>query len=121
MIHFNLSPAVWFGLIFTPLLIATGQVLFKVTSAKTGAFDVQGLAGIFASPTLIAALTLYAVGTIIWIFTLKSVPLTLAYSFMALTFCFVPIFAALFLGEPLTLRYAAGAALIIGGMVIINS
>jgi undecaprenyl phosphate-alpha-L-ara4N flippase subunit ArnE len=121
MIHLNLSPAAWFGLIFTPLLISTGQVLFKVTSARTGAFDVQGLAGIFGNPALIAALILYALGTVIWIFTLKSAPLTLAYSFMALTFCFVPVFAALFLGEALTLRYAAGAALIVGGMVIINS
>jgi undecaprenyl phosphate-alpha-L-ara4N flippase subunit ArnE len=39
---------------------------------------------------------------------------------MALTFCIVPLFAALFLGEAVTLPYAFGAALIIGGMIIIN-
>lgn len=121
MTSFNLAPAVWFGLIFTPALISSGQILFKLTSAKTGGLNVQDLISLASSPTLLVALTLYGLGTLIWIFTLKSVPLTLAYSFMALTFCFVPLLAALFLGEALTLRYAAGAALIIGGMVIINS
>ncbi|WP_331372966.1 DMT family transporter [Sinorhizobium chiapasense] len=121
MMAFNLAPAVWFGLIFTPILISTGQILFKMTSARTGGFDFQGLTALLANPTLLAALALYGLGTIIWIFTLRSVPLTLAYSFMALTFCFVPLFAALFLGEALTIRYAAGAALIIGGMIVINS
>nr|WP_225165036.1 transporter [Ensifer sp. IC4062] len=121
MMAFNLAPAVWFGLIFTPILISTGQILFKLTSARTDGFDFKGLAALVANPTLLAALALYGLGTIIWIFTLRSVPLTLAYSFMALTFCFVPLFAALFLGEALTIRYAAGAALIIGGMIVINS
>ncbi|OAP41615.1 transporter [Sinorhizobium glycinis] len=118
---FNLAPAVWFGLIFTPVLIATGQILFKLTSASTGGLNVQDLVSLATSPTLLVALLLYGLGTLIWIFTLKSVPLTLAYSFMALTFCLVPLFAAVFLGEALTLRYAIGAALIIGGMIIINS
>lgn len=121
MMSFNLSPAVWFGLIFTPILISSGQILFKLTSAKTGGLNLQDLVSLVSSPTLLIALALYGLGTVIWIFTLKSVPLTLAYSFMALTFCFVPVLAALFLGEALTLRYAAGAVLIIGGMLLINS
>ena len=65
--------------------------------------------------------SIYAFGTIVWIFVLKQVPLTIAYSFMGLTFCFVPLLAQLFLGEALTLRYFLGVALIIGGMVAINS
>jgi drug/metabolite transporter (DMT)-like permease len=69
----------------------------------------------------VAALALYAFGTIVWIFVLKQVPLTIAYSFMGLTFCFVPLLAQLFLGEALTLRYFLGVALIVGGMVAINS
>ncbi|NRP72034.1 putative 4-amino-4-deoxy-L-arabinose-phosphoundecaprenol flippase subunit ArnE [Ensifer psoraleae] len=121
MTAFNLAPAVWFGLIFTPILISTGQILFKLTSSETGGFDFRSLAALVSNPILLTALALYGLGTIIWIFTLRSVPLTLAYSFMALTFCFVPLFAAFFLGETLTIRYAAGAALIIGGMIVINS
>jgi undecaprenyl phosphate-alpha-L-ara4N flippase subunit ArnE len=117
----NLSVPVWIGLLGTPLLIASGQVLFKLTSATTGGLDARGLAGLIFNPIFLAALVLYGIGTVIWIFVLKQVPLTIAYSFMGLTFCFVPLLALYFLGEPLTLRYLFGVALIVGGMVAINS
>lgn len=115
------SPALWLGLIGTPLLIAAGQVLFKLTSASTGEFGWRGLYQLMLNPLLITALVVYGVGTIIWVFVLKSVPLTIGYSFMALTFCFVPILASTFLGETLTLRYCIGALLIVSGMAVINS
>lgn len=114
------SPTIWAGLLGTPLLIAAGQVLFKLTSGTTGDFGVKGLAALMLNPLLLAALAIYGTGTIIWIFVLKAVPLTIGYSFMALTFCFVPLLASLFLGEALTLRYALGAVLIVGGMLVIN-
>ena len=114
------SPAVWAGLLGTPLMIAAGQVLFKLTSGTTGEFGVRALAALLLNPLLLAALAIYGTGTIIWIFVLKAVPLTIGYSFMALTFCFVPLLASVFLGEALTLRYALGAFLIIGGMLVIN-
>lgn len=115
------SPAIWAGLIGTPLMIAAGQVLFKLTSGTTGDFGVKGLAALALNPLLLAALAIYGAGTIIWIFVLKAVPLTIGYSFMALTFCFVPLLASVFLGEALTLRYALGAVLIVGGMFVINT
>ena len=114
------SPAVWAGLIGTPMMIAVGQVLFKLTSSTTGEFGVRGLAALMFNPLLLAALAIYGTGTIVWIFVLKAVPLTIGYSFMALNFCFVPLLAGVFLGEALTLRYALGAVLIVGGMLVIN-
>jgi len=114
------SPTVWAGLLGTPLLIATGQVLFKLTSSTTGEFGLKGLVALALNPLLLVALAIYGAGTIVWIFVLKAVPLTIGYSFMALTFCFVPLFASLFLGEALTMRYVLGAILIVGGMLVIN-
>jgi drug/metabolite transporter (DMT)-like permease len=110
----------WAGLIGTPLLIATGQVLFKLASANAGRPDLRGIIQLFLNPVLISALALYGFGTIVWIFILKSVPLTVAYSFMGLTFFFVPLLAQAFLGEALTLRYVIGALFIFIGMLAIN-
>ncbi|MCD7111567.1 transporter [Rhizobium sp. DKSPLA3] len=117
----NYSPALWLGLTGTPLMIAMGQVLFKLSSRTTGEFGLGGIVALLLNPLMIAALAVYGIGTLVWIFVLKSVPLTIAYSFMALTFCFVPLLASVFLGETLTLRTAIGAALLIGGMIVINS
>lgn len=116
----QLSPALWIGLLGTPLLIAMGQVLFKLTSMSAGEFSLRGLAMLALNPVLIAALALYGCGTLVWIYVLKSVPLTIAYSFMGLTFCFVPLLAQFFFGEPLTLRYLLGTALIFAGLLAIN-
>jgi len=116
----NLSIGNWVGLVGTPLLIASGQVLFKMTSATAGELSLRNLLLLFLNPVLIAALLLYGLGTVIWIYVLKAVPLTMAYSFMGLTFCFVPLLAQVFLGEALTLRYAIGAVCIIAGMLAIN-
>jgi undecaprenyl phosphate-alpha-L-ara4N flippase subunit ArnE len=118
---FSFPLPIWFGLIGTPLLIASGQVLFKLASTSLGGLDLRGLAGLLFNPIFIAAVVLYAFGTIVWIFVLKQVPLTIAYSFMGLTFCFVPLLAQIFFGEALTLRYLLGVVLIIGGMIAINS
>lgn len=108
------------GLVLTPLLISAGQILFKLTSARTGAVDFAGLAALLVDPYLIAAFAIYGFGTIVWIYVLKSVPLTVAYPFMALTFCAVPLLAWWLLGEQLSLRYALGAALIIAGLLVVN-
>lgn len=108
------------GLLLTPLLISAGQILFNLTSARTGAADASGLLAMLADPYLITALAIYGFGTIVWVYVLKSVPLTVAYPFMALTFCAVPLLAWWLLGETLSFRYAVGAALIIAGLLVVN-
>lgn len=108
------------GLLLTPLLISAGQVLFKLTSRRAGAADINGLVALMLDPYLIAALAIYGFGTIVWVFVLKSVPLVVAYPFMALTFCAVPLLAFALLGETLSLRYLAGTALIVAGLLVVN-
>ncbi len=109
------------GLVLTPLLVSAGQILFKRASEHAGAPDLSGLVPLLLNPYLITALVIYGVGTIVWVYVLKTVPLITAYPFMALTFCAVPALAWLFLGETLTLRYALGTGLIIAGVLIVNS
>ncbi|BCH21309.1 transporter [Mesorhizobium sp. L-8-10] len=105
------------GLVLTPLLISAGQILFKLTSGRAAA---GGLFAILLDPYLLAAFAIYGFGTIVWVHVLKSVPLTVAYPFMALTFCAVPLLAWALLGETLSLRYMIGTALIIAGLLVVN-
>jgi len=116
----QLSPLLYGLLIVTPFLIACGQVLFKMTSEKL-ANSGHKFYSVLYEPVFILALVIYAGATLLWLYVLKSVPLIYAYSFMALTFVIVPLMAALWLGETLTLKYALGAALIIMGLLIVQS
>lgn len=107
-------------LIATPIMIAIGQVLFKMTSQRL--VDNQGkFYTVLFDPVLILALAIYGSATLLWIYVLKTVPLSYAYSFMAMTFVLVPILAFFWLGDSLTLRYGMGVACIIAGLLIIHS
>jgi len=113
--------SVWIGLIGTPLLISSGQVLFKLVSARMSTVDAGAFRSLLIDPYFIAAMIVYAIATFSWIVVLRSVPLAAAYSFTALGFMFVPILSFLLFGEVLTLRYFIGAFLIMTGLTVIHS
>ena len=112
-------PPLVIGLLFgTPFMIAAGQVMFKKTSQRLLTRSDAGFFSIAFDPVFIAALALYGTATLLWIYVLKPVPLSYAYSFMALTFVIVPLLSLLFLGESISWRYAGGSALIMAGLVV---
>ena len=106
-------------LVVVTCLLTTGQVLFKRgASSAERVTSVGSLVSLFISPTIVGALCLYAVTTVLWVFTLQQVPLTRAYPFMALGFVLVPLAAMVFLGESMSLRYAGGMVLILLGLYL---
>jgi undecaprenyl phosphate-alpha-L-ara4N flippase subunit ArnE len=112
------APLTWAILLATPIAIAVGQLLFKKASAAIEGPGLAGLPALLVNPHLIAALALYGAATLAWVYAIRSVPLGQAYMAMALTFVLVPFGAWMFLGEQVTWRLAAGAALVIGGLVV---
>jgi drug/metabolite transporter (DMT)-like permease len=104
------------GLVVTAVCISIGQLLFKITAERANVAQ-----SLFAANVLIilcAAVALYGGATLVWVASLRYVPLTVAYLFMALSFVIVPVLAAVFLHEPLTLRFCAGMLLIIVGILV---
>lgn len=117
----GLSPLVIALLVATPIMISGGQVLFKKTSERLLARTDSSFLSIAFDPIFVAALALYGVATLIWIYVLKTAPLSYAYSFMALTFVIVPLLSLAFLGEGLSWRYGVGSLFIIAGLIIAQS
>ena len=70
---------------------------------------------------LIAALALYGITTLGWVWILRHAPLHMAYPFMGLAFLIVPTLAWTFLGEPLHWRTLAGGALIMAGVALAST
>jgi len=96
--------------------ISVGQMLFR-----KAALALPGVAlwqhWVF-NGWLLAALVLYGITTLGWVWVLRHVPLHLAYPFMGLAFVFVPLLGWAFLGEPLRAPTLAGGALIMAGIGI---
>ncbi len=117
----SISPLLIGLLVLTPFMVALGQVMFKLTGARLASQPAPPFHSIVASPVFIGALTIYGLATLVWIYVLKSVPLSFAYSFMALTFVIVPVLASVWLNEAVPPRFFVGAALIVAGLVTVWS
>nr|WP_024686795.1 EamA family transporter [Pseudomonas asturiensis] len=111
----SLSQFVFISL--TVVALATGQILFKLASA-TVEFSMAGLWSAMVNVKLIIALVVYAGATVLWLFALKTTPLSIAYPFTAMAFFIVPLLAHFFLGESLNWNTFAGAALIALGVCV---
>lgn len=98
------------------LAISVGQIMFKLT-ARSSVLSGQLLNMLF-SPTLLAALVIYGVATLVWVWQLRSVELSRAYPFMALCFVLVPLASLVLLNEPISHKYWMGIGLIVAGIVL---
>jgi drug/metabolite transporter (DMT)-like permease len=97
--------------------IAGGQVLFKL-AARSGEASAAGFPWDILNVWLVAAIAVYGAAALLWVWLLKSLPLTVAYPFVGLAFVMVPVLAAFLLGEPLDWRHLAGGAMIAAGVAV---
>jgi|SRR5690242_15384032 drug/metabolite transporter (DMT)-like permease len=100
-------------------MLSVGQMLFKNAAAR---WIIDGWGWntwrSFLSFPMLLALVLYAATTILWVFILKHLSLSVAYPVYALSFLLVPLLAYFVLGESLTPKMLFGAALIVAGIVV---
>ena len=96
--------------------LAVGQILMKLAATRIHEDVSQNFVFALLSPPLLAALTLYAVVTALWLFILTKLPLSTAYPFSLLGSAIVPILAYLILRDPLTVKYFAGLFLVLTGL-----
>jgi len=96
--------------------VAFGQLLFKIGADLYTRHD-----GAILSPAgavLGAALLLYAVTTLGWIWVLQRSELGKIYPLMALSFVVVPLASHFVLGEQFSWRYGLGCAFIVAGIAL---
>tara|TARA_B110000008_G_C16708489_1_gene459777 strand:+ start:88 stop:468 length:381 start_codon:yes stop_codon:yes gene_type:complete len=110
-------------------LMSTGQMLFKKTaiSIKALSSEIGEAASIIDSilraiqiPWFYSALIIYGLATILWLYILQRIPLSIAYPFSALAMLIVPIFSYIIFNEKLTYSYFMGSILIVSGIAIIS-
>jgi drug/metabolite transporter (DMT)-like permease len=102
------------------VMIAAGQLLFKMSTNAMKAPGLEGLLNTRALAILALALLVYGAATIGWVLVLRQAPLNRIYPFMALAFVLVPLGSRLVLGEPLAPQYWAGVGLLVAGLVLIG-
>jgi drug/metabolite transporter (DMT)-like permease len=105
-------------LIFTSML-AAGQVLFKrVGLTIQGLPPAQALTAVLSEPVLYAALALYGLATLLWIWILARVPLSQAYPWVAAGAFLVPLLGWWIFHERPAPIFWLGVALIVSGVFL---
>lgn len=99
------------------VVIAVSQTMLKVAAqaytSGGGLFQPAVLA------PLLAGLILGAATQLSWAWLLQFVSLSRGYAIMALAFVFVPMAGWWWFGEPLTLRFLIGTAIVVSGLALI--
>ncbi len=103
----------------TVILLAVGQVLFKLTAQKmSGKPILEALATSTVLLPFAIALAIYGIATMLWILALRDLPLGRAYFLMSLSFLIVPTISVLVFAEQFTPGFAVGGALIVAGILV---
>jgi drug/metabolite transporter (DMT)-like permease len=103
------------------LAMAGGQLLFKSAALGTpqrGALTEWTL-DLLRNWQFFAALAIYFLLAVLWVWILRVVPLSQAYPFVALAFAVAPLMAGFWFGEPLSLRLLAGLTIILCGLLLV--
>lgn len=111
-----MTPLTYVLTLLSVAMICLGQVLFKLVGLRLqeGASPTSLRAG----GVLVAAFALYGLATLLWVYVLRTAPLTRAYPLMALSFVLVPLAGVYLFSEPVRPQYLAGVALILAGVVL---
>ncbi len=110
---------IYFMALLCVLGIAAGQILFKLSAnALRSSGDALNSQFIL---TFGAALALYGMTTLAWVYVLQRAELGRIYPLMALAFVIVPACSYYILGERFSSQYFIGVALIILGIVVVVS
>jgi multidrug transporter EmrE-like cation transporter len=99
-----------------------GQLLFKAASNQIATETDLFLVGtkLIHSPALWTALALYGLTVIAWIWVLRTVPLSVAYSAVGFVFVLVPALSTIIFKEPVSPGLVVGTAMIAVGVFVVQ-
>ena len=107
-------------LVIVPLMIAFGQLLFKLASRSLTGNLGRDLVAIAFDPYFIGAIAFYGIASFLWVIALSKTDISRAYPFMAIGFVVVPLIGHYMLNESLNLPFFLGTGLIVAGIAVIS-
>lgn len=96
--------------------LAVGQLLFKLSAI--GISEGGSFFRLKPAIALFAAMCLYGITSLAWVWVLQKVELGRVYPFMSLAFILVPMGSHFFYGERFHPQYFLGVAILIVGIII---
>ena len=109
-------------ILLNTLILVSGQFLWKIgMTNRSVSFDSIGaITRVLISPFILSGLVLYGLATILWLFILTKVPLSVAYPIQSIAYILAVFGAYFFFQEEITLWKVIGIILIMAGVSFIG-
>lgn len=109
-------------ILLNTLILVSGQFLWKIgMTNRSVSFDSLGaITRVMISPYILSGLVLYGMATILWLFILTKVPLSVAYPIQSIAYILAVFGAYFFFQEEITLWKVIGVILIMAGVSFIG-
>jgi len=101
------------------ILMSIAQLLFKQAGLYANG-QADWYMALALNPWLASGLAASMGGMGCWLFTLRSLPLSVAYPWTALTYVITPLGGVLLFGEVITIKYVFGMVLVVTGIMVAN-
>ncbi|REB08545.1 hypothetical protein DVB69_05250 [Sporosarcina sp. BI001-red] len=109
-------------ILINTLILVSGQFLWKIgmTRENPNFSSFSAIVKVMFSPYILSGLVIYGFATVLWLFILTKVPLSVAYPLQSLAYIFA-VFGAYFLfNEPLGWWKVSGVLLIMVGVAFVG-
>jgi drug/metabolite transporter (DMT)-like permease len=112
----------FFLILLNTLVLVSGQFLWKFgLMQKHESFKgVSDIWQLFLSPFILSGIVIYGLATVLWLFILTRVPLSIAYPVQSLAYVFAVFGSYFIFNESLSLMKVAGVLLIIIGVSFVG-
>ena len=109
-------------ILLNTLILVSGQFLWKIgMTNRSVSFDSIGaIFRVMISPYILSGLFLYGMATVLWLFILTKVPLSVAYPIQSIAYILAVFGAYFFFQEEITLWKVIGVFLIMAGVSFIG-
>lgn len=107
-------------LIMNVILMALGQVLFKQGSKAFTGLQWSSLLHVAFNPYVLSGVTIYGVSTVIWVYVLSRMNLSVAYPTQSMSYVLVMLAAIFLFKEPISAKQWIGMGLIMAGVVFVS-
>lgn len=117
-----MNPSYLLLIALNTVILVIGQFLWKTGMTKKEAdfSSVFGILKLLFSPYIFSGLVMYGFATVLWLFILSKVQLSVAYPLQSFAYLFTVIGAYFVFGEPITLWKVVGVLFIMLGVSIIG-
>lgn len=92
------------------------QIFLKYAGIHTRTVNMDWFEAYFYNPWLWAGLIVSAIGLLLWLLTLRRLPLAIAYPWTSLIYILTPIASVIFFNDTFNIKYATGIIFITIGI-----